>query len=88
VELSTRTCKGFQILSNEEFFPLPYQDWELFFNESSSNETMQKIQSSYGVHVWNKLSKQTPVLVGSRQPYSLIAERACPRVYSACGRDF
>ncbi|PNF32998.1 hypothetical protein B7P43_G16357 [Cryptotermes secundus] len=87
-ELSTQRCKGFQILSNKEFFPIPYQSWELFFEESGSEETMEKIKGSFGVHVWNKLSKLTKVLVGSRQPYSLMAATACPRVYSVCGRDF
>jgi lactosylceramide 4-alpha-galactosyltransferase len=87
-ELSTRRCKGFQILSNKEFFPIPYQSWKLFFDESRSNETMDIIKESFGVHVWNKLSKFTKVRLGSRQPYSLLAERACPRVYSVCGPDF
>jgi lactosylceramide 4-alpha-galactosyltransferase len=87
-ELSTQRCKGFQILSSSEFFPIPYQSWQLFFDESASEETMEKIKESFGVHVWNKLSKLTKVRVGSRQPYGLMAEGACPRVYSACGRDF
>jgi lactosylceramide 4-alpha-galactosyltransferase len=87
-ELSTQRCNGFQILSNKEFFPVPYQNWELFFEESGSEETMEKIKGSFGVHFWNKLSRLTKVLVGSRQPYSLMAARACPRVYSACGHDF
>jgi lactosylceramide 4-alpha-galactosyltransferase len=87
-ELATRSCKGFQILASKEFFPIPYQDWQLFFYEIGSEETMRKIQGSFGVHVWNKLSKQTAVTVGSKQPYSLMAETACPRVYSACGREF
>jgi lactosylceramide 4-alpha-galactosyltransferase len=85
--LSTQSCKGFQILDSKEFFPIPYQDWGVFFEETGSPETMQKIQGSFGVHVWNKLSKHTAVIVGSKQPYNLMAERACPRVYSACGRD-
>jgi hypothetical protein len=46
------------------------------------------IKDSFGVHVWNKLSKNSSIIAGSRQPYSLIAARACPRLYSVAGHDF
>lgn len=81
-------CKGFKILSEKEFFPIPYQSWELFFNESTSYEIMETIKDSFGVHVWNKLSKNTEVRVGSKQPYSLMAAKACPRMYSVAGHNF
>ncbi|XP_069685761.1 lactosylceramide 4-alpha-galactosyltransferase-like [Periplaneta americana] len=84
-ELSTEKCKGFHILSDKEFFPIPYQSWQLFFNETTSSDTMTKIQDSFGVHLWNKLSKDEAVVVGSKQPYSLLARKTCPRTYSAVG---
>ena len=46
---------------------------------------MGKIRDSFGVHLWNKLSKNITVNVGSQQPYSLMAARACPRMYAVCG---
>jgi hypothetical protein len=72
----------------KEFFPISYDSWKLFFDEAGSEKTMEIIKDSYGVHIWNKLSKHTSVSVGSKQPYSLMAQGACPRVYSMFGRDF
>lgn len=88
VQLSTERCKGFQILSHREFFPIPYQSWQLLFNESTSKHIMDIIKESFGVHVWNKLSKNTTVTVGSQQPYALMAASACPRMYALCGGYF
>jgi hypothetical protein len=75
-------------LPDKEFFPIPYQKWALFFDESTSDNTMEVIKDSFGVHVWNKLSKNSNIIVGSKQPYSLIAAKACPRMYSVAGHDF
>jgi hypothetical protein len=46
---------------------------------------MDKIKDSFGVHLWNKQSKNMTVNAGSQQPYSLLAVRACPRMYAVCG---
>ena len=81
-------CDDFRVLSHSEFFPIPWQDWELFFQESTSKQVMDKIKDSFGVHLWNKLSKNTAVNAGSQQPYSLMAARACPRLYAVCGGNF
>jgi len=87
-QLSTERCGGFRILSHREFFPIPYYSWRLFFNEFKSQQVMDEIKDSFGVHLWNKLSKNTAVNAGSQQSYSLMAERACPRMYAACGGYF
>jgi hypothetical protein len=84
-QLSTERCGGFRILSHKEFFPIPFYSWRLFFDESRSHHVMDEIKDSFGVHLWNKLSKNTTVNAGSQQPYSLIAARACPRMYAVCG---
>jgi len=49
---------------------------------------MDRIKDSSGVHVWNKLSKNSRVTTGSKQPYSLVASRVCPRTYSLAGDHF
>jgi len=84
-QLSTERCGGFRVLPHREFFPIPYTNWQLFFDESKCQQVMDEIKDSFGVHLWNKLSKNTAVNVGSQQPYSLIAARACPRTYAMCG---
>jgi hypothetical protein len=62
--------------------------WHLFFNESRRERTLDTIKDSFGVHLWNNLSKHTTVNVGSQQPYSVMAATACPRMYAACGGYF
>jgi hypothetical protein len=84
-QLSTEKCGGFRILSHREFFPIPFYSWRLFFDESRSQHVMDEIKDSFGVHLWNKLSKNTRVNAGSQQPYSLMAASACPRMYAVCG---
>nr|CAD7410760.1 unnamed protein product [Timema cristinae] len=50
----------------------------------SSNATMTKLlaDSTYAVHVRNKLSHDKQITTDSKQPYSLIASTFCPRVYN------
>ena len=84
-QLSTERCGGFRTLSHKEFFPIPFHSWRLFFDESTSQRVMEEIKDSFGVHLWNKLSKNTTVNAGSQQPYSLMAAKACPRMYAVCG---
>ena len=84
-QLSTERCGGFRILSHREFFPIPFSLWRLFFDESTSQHVMDEIKDCFGVHLWNKLSKNTTVNAGSQQPYSLMAATACPRMYAVCG---
>jgi hypothetical protein len=87
-QVSTDKCGGFRILSPQLFFSIPHYSWRLFFDESASQHVMGEIKDSFGVHLWNKLSKNTIVNVGSQQAYSLMAARACPRMYAACGGYF
>jgi lactosylceramide 4-alpha-galactosyltransferase len=70
------------------FFSIDYRSWKLFFNESQSDEVLKKAEGSYGVHVWNKLSSEEKIIVGSHQAYGLLAEKYCPRVYWNCGPVF
>jgi len=36
------------------------------------------LQDSFATHVWNKLSKKTPLVIGSNQGYWLLARQHCP----------
>ena len=81
-------CSGIAVLPPRVFFSVPYWSWKLFFNESQSDEVLKKVEGSYGVHVWNKLSSEEKIIVGSHQAYGLLAEKYCPRVYWNCGPLF
>jgi hypothetical protein len=87
-QLSTERCGGLQILSTSHFYPISPFTWQMLFNESSGQQVMDMIKDSFGVHVWNMLSKHETVIAGSKQPYSLMAARYCPRMYAVCGDYF
>jgi hypothetical protein len=82
--MSAKRCGGFQILSHSQFYPIPYNVWRLLFSESSTQQIMDDTKDSFGVYIWNKLSKNMRVTAGSQQPYSLVAARKCPRMIGAC----
>jgi lactosylceramide 4-alpha-galactosyltransferase len=70
------------------FFSINYKSWKLFFDESQSDEFLKKVVGSYGVHVWNNLSREEKSIVGSKQADGLLAEKYCPGVYWNCGPVF
>jgi len=49
---------------------------------------LKKVEGSYGVHVWNKMSSEEKIIVGSKQAYGLLAQKYCPLVYWNCGPVF
>lgn len=86
--MTRQECLGFAVLPQHVFYVIPYPAWRLLFNPSQSKEAMTKVADSYGVHVWNKMSRQENVTVGLEQAYGLLAAAYCPRVYSNCGSIF
>jgi hypothetical protein len=86
--MTRQECLGFTVLPQQVFYVITYPAWRLLFNPSQSKEAMEKVVDSYGVHVWNKMSSQENVTVGSEQAYGLLAAAYCPRVYSNCGPIF
>ena len=74
-------CNDVQILPSSAFFAVPYTNWKSFFDSREVKYVERKIQYSFGVHFWNKLSKVAQIIVGSTQPLSLLAKENCPRAY-------
>lgn len=68
-------------IDESAFFAIPYEKWETLFNPKSAPEVLRAINSSYGVHFWNKLSKNTRVVTGSRSAMDIFAHTRCPDVY-------
>ena len=79
---------GIAVLPPSVFFRINYKSWELLFDESRSDEGLKMVEGSYGVHIWNKMSSQEKITVGSKHAYGLLAHEFCPRVYRNCGRVF
>lgn len=80
--MNKQNCKGFMVYGQEAFCPVKWNDWALYFNSNTSAKVMQSLKDSMGIHVWNLHSKNTPIIVGSKQPYGLVAQKYCPYVFS------
>ncbi|PSN40790.1 hypothetical protein C0J52_07183 [Blattella germanica] len=89
IQLMTKEeCLGFTVHPPEVFYNIAYTRNKLFFNANYSNTIMQELKGSFAVHLWNKYTSSLNITVGSNQPYGLLAEEFCPRVYSNCGNIF
>lgn len=86
--MTREKCASFSVLQPSVFYEISYPSWRWLFEESLSNVTLNRVEGSYGVHVWNKLSSQAKITVGSKTAYGLLAQKHCPRVYRNCGPDF
>jgi len=75
-------CNNFTIYPPEVFGPVPWYEWELFFNELATELVKEKMNNSLAIHFWNKMTKQQSIIPASNQPYASIAKIYCPKVFS------
>lgn len=85
---ATERCDGFHVYSKSRFYAIPYKKWKNFFITDQLNDTMNAVKSSYLIHLWNRFSYQTPIKVGTKCAYALIAEKHCPLVYKTVGEYY
>jgi hypothetical protein len=86
--MTKELCRGITLLPTSTFYPIPYTAWERYFDENNSTNTMQLLNNSPAVHVWNKLSEKGIIYLNSQQPYGLLAKEYCPRTYWSCDTKF
>lgn len=70
-----------KFLNESVFFAVPWQKWENLFNPGLAPEVLRAVNSSYGVHFWNNLSKKKRVVTGSGSAIDVLARTHCPLVY-------
>ena len=70
-------CPDVSLLSYKHFCPIGPPFWHLYF-ENASDQSLSMINSSYGVHLWNFLSSNEPIRMGTRQLYAILAAKHCP----------
>ncbi|XP_015511780.2 lactosylceramide 4-alpha-galactosyltransferase isoform X1 [Neodiprion lecontei] len=87
-DMTTVRCHGFTVYPPSTFYPIHYKKWKRYFDETDRNSTFKMLEDSLVIHVWNKLSKDQKINVGSQAPYAVIAQKHCPKVYSHCGKVF
>jgi hypothetical protein len=81
-------CARFAVALPNVFYEITYSSRKLLFEESLSNQTLKRVEVSFGVHVWNWVSSGQKITVRSKATYGLLAQKHCPRVYSKCGLEF
>lgn len=68
-------------LRTDSFLAVHYDNWKWFFDPNFAGKVFAALRESYGAHVWNKLSKDADMGVGSGSAYDVLARFNCPRVY-------
>lgn len=87
-EMTSDRCDGFRVYQPTEFYAVSWEAWYNYFNRDSTKSTLDMTKDSLAIHVWNKLSENEMIEVGSNVAYGIIAEKNCPRVYRASGKFF
>ncbi|XP_060691018.1 lactosylceramide 4-alpha-galactosyltransferase-like isoform X2 [Hemiscyllium ocellatum] len=81
-----KKCKGILYLSGNWFYPVPYTNWQRFFEEGTWNENSEEIRNEFtktrGVHIWNFLSgRHRAPIKGSRSIIEYLFSEFCPSTY-------
>ncbi|XP_043557632.1 alpha-1,4-N-acetylglucosaminyltransferase-like [Chiloscyllium plagiosum] len=81
-----KKCKGILYLSSNWFYPVPYTNWQRFFEEGTWNENSEEIRNEFtktrGVHIWNFLSgRHRAHIKGSRSIIEYLFSEFCPSTY-------
>ncbi|XP_069685756.1 lactosylceramide 4-alpha-galactosyltransferase-like [Periplaneta americana] len=87
-EMSAERCQGLEVLSEQHFVPLQYLKWRRMFVSTDYIRTLDGMKHSYGVHLWNSLSRHVPLVLNSKTPYELLAHNFCPLVFSHISDHF
>ncbi|KAK3889407.1 hypothetical protein Pcinc_006594 [Petrolisthes cinctipes] len=74
--------KSVTIYPDTHFFPVFWYGFERYFNKSTGLNFDKDFKSSYVLHMWNKLSKWTPIKMGFFSIYEAAARRSCPLTFS------
>lgn len=86
--IAEQPCGNYTILLTTTFYVINYPSWELFFDENCSLDVLKRTNISLAVHMWNKMSENAKIFIGSQQAYGLLAKEYCPRTYWSCDDVF
>ncbi|KAG8244523.1 hypothetical protein J6590_019775 [Homalodisca vitripennis] len=88
-DAADRCFIDFTVYRRHVLYPIHYSQADLLFDSILGPQTARMVKTtSYSVHLWNKISCNMTVDVGSAQGYALLADKFCPRVYWNCGTLF
>ncbi|XP_037777244.1 lactosylceramide 4-alpha-galactosyltransferase-like [Penaeus monodon] len=60
--------------------------WKNYFKKENGEHFAENHKDAYIVHLYNKLSKKTPITIGNKGIYDAIAKEHCPVTYDAAKR--
>lgn len=87
-KMTRSNCFGFHVLPIKDCYSISWPEYKKFFKEEYLNETMERINRSLIVHVWNKFSASRELSVDSKVAYIELAKQYCPKVIESCGKNF
>ncbi|XP_037040179.1 lactosylceramide 4-alpha-galactosyltransferase-like isoform X2 [Bradysia coprophila] len=88
VWMTRARCKGFTVFPMSKVYAINFNYWPMFFEDNFSELTMDLTNDSIVVHVWNKLSSDKRLPIGSQAAYTLLAAKYCPKVFKSSGDFF
>lgn len=81
-----KRCQGFRVYNISAFYEINWDEWWLFFEPKLQRETLERVQNSYLIHLWNHLN--TYLNFSPDSAYVQLAAKNCPKVLAAAGRNF
>lgn len=87
-KMTAENCHGFRAMPSNAFYAIYYHQFQYFFQEKFLKRGLEITKNSILIHVWNKMSSDVKIKVGSRTLYGVHAEQYCPKVYGSCGDYF
>ncbi|XP_078419589.1 lactosylceramide 4-alpha-galactosyltransferase-like [Cetorhinus maximus] len=76
-------CNDISYLPPKFFYPIPYDEWEKYFEHWTLENIRATFSNTYGTHIWNFLSsgKQDNMNHGSGALLEYFFHKYCPRTY-------
>ncbi|XP_078065389.1 lactosylceramide 4-alpha-galactosyltransferase-like [Mustelus asterias] len=83
-----KECNGILYMSSNWFYPIPYTDWERYFEKGGWSKNTDDIKKEFsetnGVHIWNFLShSHTVPIKGSQSLLEYFFSKYCPSTYKS-----
>lgn len=81
-EVKRENCKGLSILPFTSFYPLPYFEIRHLNDHKRKRKILQKLKNSYGMHLWNSITKKTIFDLKDDNAIVELMETHCPAIYN------
>lgn len=81
IKLSEMNCNNFKILSSESFYPLKLDDVKQVNTLNVSKILKNKLKTSYGMHLWNVISKRKKMKLKTGTALDESMKNNCPLIY-------